>query len=151
MFPHLSHLEKIYAFYFLLKSSLIDERSCLTDRIFKRFSFFPPNDFFLFSESWQLTTLILVTSNLELYQEYLGYRRFILSTQKLTRWAKIFELINFIHYHSFNSMFLNQVHENIIYDETQLKTLRLEGNHLLAVPNDFDYMVRSTSCLEVAK
>ena len=46
---------------------------------------------------------------------------------------------------------LNQVHENIIYDETQLKTLRLEGNHLLAVPHDFDYMVTSARCLEVLK
>ena len=35
-----------------------------------------------------------------------------------------------------------QIHENLISDETQVKRVRLEGNHLLAVPVDFDYMVK---------
>ena len=34
-----------------------------------------------------------------------------------------------------------QVRENVISQETQVKRIHLEGNHLLAVPQDFDYMV----------
>ena len=36
---------------------------------------------------------------------------------------------------------IDKIKENIISDETQVKNVRLEGNHLLAVPDDFDYSV----------
>ena len=41
-----------------------------------------------------------------------------------------------------------QVRENVISQETQVKRIHLEGNHLLAVPQDFDYMVftEKTQC-----
>ena len=36
---------------------------------------------------------------------------------------------------------IDKVGENIISGETQVKSVKLEGNHLLAIPADFDYMV----------
>ena len=36
---------------------------------------------------------------------------------------------------------IDKIRENIISDETQVKHVRLEGNHLLAVPDEFDYSV----------
>ena len=37
----------------------------------------------------------------------------------------------------------SKVGENILSTDSQVKSVKLEGNHLLAIPADFDYMVRS--------
>ena len=44
---------------------------------------------------------------------------------------------------------IDKIKENIISDETQVKNVRLEGNHLLAVPDDFDYSVSMRSSVAV--
>ena len=40
---------------------------------------------------------------------------------------------------------IDKVGENILSAESQIKSVKLEGNHLLAIPADFDYMVRILS------
>ena len=37
---------------------------------------------------------------------------------------------------------IDKVGGNILSAESQIKSVNLEGNHLLAIPDDFDYMVR---------
>ena len=37
---------------------------------------------------------------------------------------------------------IDKVGGNILSAESQVKSVKLEGNHLLAIPADFDYMVR---------
>ena len=46
---------------------------------------------------------------------------------------------------------IDKVGENIISGETQVKSVKLEGNHLLAIPADFDYMVSKLSIKSLSK